>query len=174
MTPEKWSRVIMALGKSVRELRRLTGWSQQQLADRAVVSQGLISRMENARCDDLPFHSVVVVLRTLGAAAVQLDLPVSPRTEQLLAFIESLLGPFLVDADPDLVAIVQHCTHLSPTQRRLFRRFVRSAAEVLIGQERGNDSVYADEPMTTVSDLSDLSRPAGRGCSRLGQSETPK
>jgi predicted transcriptional regulator len=136
MKAAEWRGVVATLGASVRELRRLIGWSQQHVADRALVSQGCVSRMEAGRCDQLPFRSVVAVLRTLGTAAIQLDLTPTPLTQQLLVFTDSLAGPVaLVDPDPDLAAIVQQCTHMAPSQRALFRRFVRSAAALAASKE---------------------------------------
>src|SRR4029450_9723236 len=69
MLSAEWQRIVEVIGTTVHELRGLLGWSQQELADRAVTSQGTVSRLEAATVPGVPLHSVVVVLRALAAGA---------------------------------------------------------------------------------------------------------
>jgi transcriptional regulator with XRE-family HTH domain len=132
MLAEDWSRIVVALGVTIRDLRTLLGWSQQELADRAVTSQGTVSRLESGRYGDTPFHSVVVVLRTLGAGAMAMDLTVSPTTRALLQFMQSLSPAIeVVDPpDPNLIRIVRTFHQMPPRQRVAFMRVVRAVGDL--------------------------------------------
>jgi transcriptional regulator with XRE-family HTH domain len=133
MIAAEWEQIVVALGVNIRELRALIGWSQQQLADRAITSQGTISRLESGKYGDMPFHSVVVVLRTLGTAVTELDLTVSPLLRSLLTFVESITGTVeLVEPHPDLMRIVRTFNRMSARQRAAFMRFIGSAAELVV------------------------------------------
>jgi transcriptional regulator with XRE-family HTH domain len=127
---DEWQDVMTALATTVRDVRRLLGWSQQQLADQAVVSQGTISRMETGRCGAIPFHSVVVVLRTLAAGAAALQVPLSPTVVQMLAFAPSLNGGFTTidPLNPDLAYIAQTLQRIPRSDRPRFLTIVRAAA----------------------------------------------
>jgi transcriptional regulator with XRE-family HTH domain len=133
---DQWQEVVTALGTTVRDVRKLLGWTQQQLADHAICSQGAVSRLETGQCAAVPFHTVVVVLRTLAAGAAALDIPLSPTTQQLLAFAPSLNGEFVViDPDPHLVYIAQRLQHMPRPVRAHFLAIVRAVAAAL-----GNDT----------------------------------
>jgi transcriptional regulator with XRE-family HTH domain len=97
----EWHELVAMLGMTVRKVRKLLGWSQEELAKQAIVSQGTISRLERGMCDSVPFHSVVVVFRTLAAGAAARQLPLSPTATQLLAFPASLNGDVTAIAAPD-------------------------------------------------------------------------
>jgi transcriptional regulator with XRE-family HTH domain len=127
---EEWTQVVGALATTVRDVRRMLGWSQQQLADQAVVSQGAISRMETGRCGAVPLHTVVVVLRTLAAGAATLQVPLSPTAAQLLAFAPSLDGGFsaIEPLDPDFVYIAQTLGRIPRSRRTDFLAIVRAVA----------------------------------------------
>lgn len=59
----------MTLGERVRQQRRRAGWTQQVLADRARLSQGLIARIESGNVKD-PSSSVIRRLaNALGVTA---------------------------------------------------------------------------------------------------------
>jgi transcriptional regulator with XRE-family HTH domain len=134
----EWQEIVDALGTTVRDLRMLLGWSQQQLADRAIVSQGTISRMEAGQCAAVPFHSVVVVLRTLAAGAATLNLPLSPTATQMLAFAPTLNGDFTaIDApDPVFAEIAHTLTRIPRKYRAGFLAIVRAAAATLTAADQ--------------------------------------
>lgn len=132
MLAEDWHQIVATLGTTVRDVRRMLGWSQQQLADQAIVSQGAISRMEAGHCGAVPFHTVVVVLRTLAAGAATLHVPLSPTARQLLAFAPSLNGAFAaIDPDPDFAAIAQTLQRLTRPNRARLLAIVRAVATAL-------------------------------------------
>src|SRR5262245_52983246 len=90
MLATEWNRVVAAIGESVKSMRGMLGWSQQQLADRAVTSQGTISRIESGNHADLPLHSVVIIIRTLASAATNMGLAVTPATRALITFVQTV------------------------------------------------------------------------------------
>lgn len=57
------------VGRVIRLLRRKKGWRQQDLADRAGVSQGMVSLMERGRIDRVSVRAVRAVLGPLDANA---------------------------------------------------------------------------------------------------------
>jgi transcriptional regulator with XRE-family HTH domain len=127
-----WQPIVAMLGMTVRKVRTLLGWSQQELANRAVVSQGLISRLERGVCAAVPFHSVVVVSRTLAAGASALNLPLSPTAAQVLAFAPSLNGDFTVIGPDADFAYIAHTLQRMPRERRAaFLTIIRAAAAAL-------------------------------------------
>lgn len=127
MLAADWQDVVTTLGTTVRDLRTLLQWSQQDLADYAVVSQGLISRLEHAKCAAIPLHSVVVVLRTLATGAAQLNVTLSPAVTHLLTFATN--GPIrIADADPDLVILARALTTIPSRHRPHFMAILRAAA----------------------------------------------
>ena len=137
MIAAEWVQVVTMLGTNVRDLRTLLGWSQQELADRAVISQGSISRLESGNHGDIPFHSVVVVLRTLGAAANGLNLPLSLAMRSLLTFTEVMTGHAeFISPDPDVASIIRSFTQLSRRQRLVFLRFFHAAAALVREADR--------------------------------------
>ena len=147
MLADEWQQIVDALGTTVRDVRKMLGWTQQQLADQAVVSQGLISRLEAGHCAAVPFHSVVVVLRTLATGAATLDLPLSPTAAQLLAFAPSMNGSFTaIDApDPVFAEIAHTLTRIPRRYRTGFLAIVRAAAATLTAADSadplGDDDV---------------------------------
>src|SRR4030095_14699707 len=56
MLTAEWQRIVEVIGTTVHELRGLLGWSQQELADRAVTSQGTVSRLEAGTGPGGPLH----------------------------------------------------------------------------------------------------------------------
>jgi transcriptional regulator with XRE-family HTH domain len=140
MLANEWTDIVVTLGTTVRDVRKMLGWSQQQLADQAIVSQGAVSRMEAGHCGAVPFHTVVVVLRTLAAGAAALQVPLSPTAAQLLAFAPSLNGTFAaIDPDPDFAAIAQTLQRLTRPNRARLLAIVRAAATALGESDRESD-----------------------------------
>ena len=135
MLTAEWQRIVGVIGTTVHELRHLLGWSQQELANRAVTSQGTVSRLESGQVPDVPLRSVVVVLRALAAGADELDLGVSRPVRALLTFAQTVDPTFLVTAplDPSLVRLLQIYHRLAPTQRLRFVQFLHATATFVDG-----------------------------------------
>jgi transcriptional regulator with XRE-family HTH domain len=68
------------VGERVRALRKSKNWSQEQLAEKAKVSQGTLSRIENGSVD-MRLDTLSSVAAALGAKIYDLLLP----EEQLFA-----------------------------------------------------------------------------------------
>src|SRR4029450_11833144 len=112
-----------------RTLRR-PGRRRQHVADRAVTSQGTVSRLESGTVPEVPLHSVVVVLRALAAGADELALGLAPQGQALLTFAQTVDPTFLVTAplDPSLVRLLQLYHRLGPRQRLRFVEFLHATA----------------------------------------------
>jgi transcriptional regulator with XRE-family HTH domain len=129
MLTAEWQRIVQALARATRELRLLLGWSQQQLADKAVTSQGAISRLEAGRCEDVPLRTVVYVLRALACGAVAADLSVSAQTHAILVFVRTFEPTFTFTGplDPGLVALVRLYHDQAPARRQALLQLVTAA-----------------------------------------------
>jgi transcriptional regulator with XRE-family HTH domain len=68
-----WPRWMRGLGRHTRRVREFLGFSQEQLARLAGVSQGAISRLEAGRGLATPIVVVVKIHRALRNAVVTLD-----------------------------------------------------------------------------------------------------
>ena len=131
MLAADWEKICMAIGHACRDLRTLLGWSQQGLADRAVISQGSVSRMESGHSTELPLHSVFVVFRALALGAEHSDIPVTPATRHLLAFLQLLDPTFhLAETDADLATLILVYHRLPAPARALLARFVSTAVHL--------------------------------------------
>jgi transcriptional regulator with XRE-family HTH domain len=123
----EWKGIVAALGLSVRHLRHLLGWSQAELAQRAVSSQGAVSRLESGAYPDLSFHSVVVTLRALEQGAHAAAIPIVPPTRGLLDFAAGLDPHYrLARIDHDLARLVRLYHTLSPRQQTALVTFVNA------------------------------------------------
>src|SRR5262245_27518090 len=129
MLAAEWRRLIGRLAASIRETRTLLGWSQSDLAARAVVSQGAISRLESSKHSDFPFHTVLVVLHALALGVTELDIPLSAPIRFLLAFMQGFDGSITIaPPDPGLVTLARAYHHLSDPGRRALVALAQSAA----------------------------------------------
>src|SRR5262245_38461330 len=72
-TVRDWERWIVAMGLYTRRLRELVGLSQEQLARRAGVSQGAVSRLEMGRAVHTPLVVVMKVNAAMRSALSALD-----------------------------------------------------------------------------------------------------
>jgi transcriptional regulator with XRE-family HTH domain len=128
MRRAEWAALCGALGVAIRELRSVLGWSQQALADRAVTSQGTISRLEAGTAAGVPLRSVVLVLRALAAGAVDLELVVAPAPRALLGFIQALEagGPLRTPLEPELVRLVRAFHRLPAPQQAALAQFAEA------------------------------------------------
>jgi transcriptional regulator with XRE-family HTH domain len=71
-----WPRIVRTLGVQLRVIRTALDWSQEDVARRAAVSQGAVSRMESGHCASTPLVSYLkvwsIVLGALGPIEGQL------------------------------------------------------------------------------------------------------
>lgn len=109
--------MIAALGHYVKETRLLLGWSQENLAESARTSQGLISRMERGDCLALPFISVMKVLTALAASESPIGDAVPAPFNFVLACAAHLPGARPAPPDPHLGKLVQ-AYHQLPAARQ--------------------------------------------------------
>lgn len=109
-------------------MRLLVGWSQQQLADQAVTSQGTISRIESGQHADLPLHSVVIIIRTLASAATTMGITVTPATRALITFVQTVDPSYSVvtPVDPELQDLLRVYHSLTNAEQIAMVRFVRA------------------------------------------------
>jgi predicted transcriptional regulator len=60
----------MISSRQIRAARALLGWSQQELADRAIVSMNAVARIERGQVD-ARVSTIVAIERTLNKAGVE-------------------------------------------------------------------------------------------------------
>jgi transcriptional regulator with XRE-family HTH domain len=72
-TPLDWQHWMQAFGAQQRRVREFLGLSQQELARRAGVSQGAVSRLETARGVATPMLVAMKISSTLASELRQLD-----------------------------------------------------------------------------------------------------
>jgi len=122
-TPEDtdWSAWLRRLGTSMRDLRESLGLSQEEVASRAGLSQGSVSRFENGRNT----HIGALVVLKLGAALVrQCDGPREPLLREAMTgvlddFVRLSGGPC---GDRDVPATNGTATNGCVDSRNLFSR----------------------------------------------------
>jgi predicted transcriptional regulator len=71
--------VIMITPRQIRAARALLGWSQQQLADRAIVSLNAVTRLEKGKVDSR-VSTISAIEKTLSKAGVEF-LPAGEKGE---------------------------------------------------------------------------------------------
>ena len=126
MLASEWNRMIVALGLSVRDLRTVLGWSQCALAERAITSQGSVSRLESGTHPEIPFRSVVLVLRALALGAHVANLPLSFPARSLLTFLQGFEVGITPAVDPGLAALAQAYQRLSAPGRDALLHLIES------------------------------------------------
>ena len=91
---EEWRRWMKGLGHHTRRVREFLGLSQEELARRAGVSQGSVSRLEAGRGLNTPFLVIVRINVALAAALRTLDPEsLAEDVRRFLAFMEYLSPP---------------------------------------------------------------------------------
>ena len=73
-------RSLMISGRQIRAARALLGWSQQELADRAIISGNALARLERGQVDSR-FSTVERIERTLRNAGIEFLHSVGERGE---------------------------------------------------------------------------------------------
>lgn len=136
----EWRQWIQDLGAEIRRMRTHTGLSQDELARRAGVSQGAVSRLEKARGLATP---LVVVMRILLAVAAELRNPDgTPRSEDARSALERhgvLLHPLAepgahplrIPGDPNVQELVSLYRNLPPRQRQSLIAVLRAVVTAL-------------------------------------------
>jgi transcriptional regulator with XRE-family HTH domain len=84
------------MGDRIKELRKVRGWSQRDLAARANVSQTRLSRYESGT-HQAPLRALIRIAHTLAVPVDALlpdtgDLPREPQDAELLARLRSLVA----------------------------------------------------------------------------------
>jgi len=145
MLAAEWAAICQTFGTGVRDLRHQLGWSQQLLAERSVLSQGTISRIESGNVHDLPFKSVVLACRTLAAGARTLGVPVSAATQALLVFCDFAAANFSVvePLDPGLTRLVTIYHRLPRAARPLLMEFLEVMADWIHPTHRRKEGEHA-------------------------------
>jgi transcriptional regulator with XRE-family HTH domain len=144
----EWEGFIKALAETVKELRFMLGLSQNDLANRAMTSQGTISRIESGNHPDLPFITVMKVLLTLSSDTRLILDALSPHTSALLIFA-GMFRPFAAGLqasppDPVLANLLLAFQSLNQTQRRAFVRLVTPIATYMVEVSNGTAVVTND------------------------------
>lgn len=60
----------MITGRQIQAARAMLGWSQQKLADRALISRNAVNRIENDRVD-ARMDTVDAIMKALSKAGIQ-------------------------------------------------------------------------------------------------------
>jgi transcriptional regulator with XRE-family HTH domain len=124
-------------------MREFLGLSQEQLARRAGVSQGAISRFEIGRGLNTPLLVSVKINATLAGALGTVE--PSLLTDDARRFVESMEalalpgepgGPpdgkvFSLLGDPDFEDVIRHCGRLPEARRRPFVAVMKALARAL-------------------------------------------
>jgi transcriptional regulator with XRE-family HTH domain len=115
LTPRQdWREFMEALAHDVRAARAALGCSQDDLAERARLSQGAISRLEAGGVLAIPLRTVFQVLTTLAAASGPIDVAVPALIRSLIAHTPAHAGEVL---DPALAALLFVLHDLDPRRR---------------------------------------------------------
>ena len=104
MQPNDWTAWMRRLASQLRRLRRFLGLSQGELARRAGVSQGAVSRLETGRARMTPLVVVLKIGVVLRQSMVVFDRDVP--SDELRAALDGLdrLVPFAAHACPGPIA----------------------------------------------------------------------
>ena len=137
-----WERWMTGMGRYTRRLRELAGLSQEELARRAGVSQGAVSRLEMGRAVHAPLIVVMKVNAAMRRALSELDPSLlSTETRRLMAVPargvpggESEFEAIPLTPDPRLTELVRLFRRVPPRNRGKLVALVRTAVDVLGGE----------------------------------------
>ena len=137
------------LGAQVLRIREFLGFSQEQLARLAGVSQGAISRLENGRGLATPLLVVLKTYSALRTALTHVDQEIlSPEARQLMVVGAHILGEgvvypsFAPTHDPGVEELLRLYNGLSQRQRDQLLAVLRAMAAALSGE--GETKLPAD------------------------------
>ena len=131
---------MRALGRQNRAIREFLGLSQEEVARRAGVSQGAVSRLEAGRGMSTPLLVVMKVGRVLSRAMVALGPDVLRHDVHRLAALPpplaEELGEVAVpvngdDTDPELAELLALYSSVMPGQRHALVNLLRATSESL-------------------------------------------
>ena len=137
-----WRGWMRAFGKQQRRLREFLGFSQEQLAKLAGVSQGAVSRLETGRGLATPMLVILKInlalthrLRTVDPGLLNDDLRRVLEIEQRLSPPIAGIGfqALPITKDPELEDLVRLYRQLPERQRPTFLSVVRATARALGG-----------------------------------------
>ena len=145
----KWEAWVQGMGRYTRRLRELTGMSQEQLANRAGVSQGALSRLEAGRAVHTPLIVVMKVNTAMRAALAAL--PREALSEELRAIMDDVptrripvkgtgFDDLALTPDPLLTELVRLFWSVPARHREHLLQVVRSLAGVLASPEVGGSA----------------------------------
>jgi transcriptional regulator with XRE-family HTH domain len=135
-----WRAWMLAFGRQERRVREFLGFSQEQLARLAGVSQGAVSRLEGGRGLATPMLVVLKINLAMRRALRDVDPALLSDDLRRVLQIEERLSPRVgdvgVDAlpltkDPGLEELIRLYRGLPDRQRQTFLSVVRAAADAL-------------------------------------------
>ena len=140
---QDWRRWMKDIGERARRMREFLGLSQEQLARRAGVSQGAVSRFEIGRGLNTPLLVSLKINATLAAALSTVD--ANLLTDDARRFVESMSSlslpgeaggppdgkPFPLLGDPEFEEVIRHCGRLPEARRRPFVAAMKALARAL-------------------------------------------
>jgi DNA-binding XRE family transcriptional regulator len=140
-----WRGWMRAFGRHQRRLREFLGFSQEQLAKLAGVSQGAVSRLETGRGLATPMLVILKINLAMRKALRAVD--PSLLTQELRDFAETVdkvaptIGDVSVDAmpltkDPEVEGLVRMYRGLPTRQRQAFVSVARATAAALAAGDR--------------------------------------
>ena len=139
---------MIAFGAHVRRVRQFLGLSQEVLARRAFVSQGMVSRFELGRGLNTPFLGILKINLALASELRRVDpKTLSDDVRRFLAFMEFLVprgsaaprpggvafARLAVGADRDLERLVRRYRQVPAGRRAAFVNVVEAAVGAFVG-----------------------------------------
>ena len=137
-----WKEWMRDFGRQERRVREFLGFSQDQLAKLAGVSQGAVSRLEGGRGLATPMLVVLKINLAMRRALREVDPALLNDDLRRALAIEERLSPPVGDVgfealpltkDPVLEQLVLLYRHVPERQRDTFLSVVRAAADALAG-----------------------------------------
>jgi transcriptional regulator with XRE-family HTH domain len=140
---QEWRRWMKEIGERARRMREFLGFSQEQLAKRAGVSQGAVSRYEIGRGLNTPLLVSIKINASLATALGTVDPDL--LTDDARRFVQSMdelalpsdpagplhAKPFPLLGDPEFEDVIRHCGRLPEARRRPFLAAMKALARAL-------------------------------------------